>query len=522
MRRRVAKVLSFFLVAILAISLIGCEKKEEEKKLVECETGVFDFAVRLLQNSQEKDANVSISPLSVLNALSMTANGAGGETLSQMENVLGMSIPELNAFMKQYVEQLPRDEAYRLNLANAIWFDDDSHFTVNQDFLQTNADFYNAEIHQSPFNNITCKEINDWVNQKTEKMIPEILNEIPEDAIMYLINALAFEAEWQQTYNENQVREGTFTTEDGEEQKSEFMYGEEGAYLEDEKATGFVKYYKEGKYAFVALLPHEDVSVSEYVESLTGEHLRKMLKNVEDIKVDSAIPKFEEEYSTEMSDVLKEMGMSQAFDEKKADFSGLGSCENGNIYINRVLHKTFISVAEKGTKAGAATAVEMKVEMAMPPTERKTVYLDRPFLYMLIDCEQDFPFFVGTMMHLKEQSGVEYEYKDSKVSIDLPKGWEYETEGEEIRIWPAKYEEGKLTILHHDGLFGVCGTGLRTKKIMLGGKEASQGTYDGDKMWSFIIFTDESIPYVIRSDGASAWWEEYGQEAMKILDSIQF
>ena len=140
----------------------------------------------------------------------------------------------------------------------------------------------------------------------------------------------------------------------------------------------------------------------------------------------------------------------------------------------------------------------------------------------LVKSETGTPISTETTQQPEEQSKVEFVYEDSKVSIDLPEGWEYEMEEDELRIWPEGHSEGEITILYHKDLFGVCGTGLRTKKIMLGGQEASQGTYDGDKMWSFIIFTDEAIPYVIRSDGAGVWWEEYGQEAMKILDSIQF
>jgi serpin B len=228
-------------------------------------------------------------------------------------------------------------------------------------------------------------------------MIPEILDEIPAEAIMYLVNALAFDAEWAEIYKETAVNDGIFTKEDGAKQSVTFMYGEESRYLEDEKATGFIKYYKDSKYAFVALLPNEGVSVSEYVASLDGESLSKMLGSAEIVPVNTCIPKFETEYEVEMSEILKEMGMPDAFDSDKADFTGLGTSSVGNIYISRVIHKTFISVDEKGTKAGATTAVEMMPESA-PPMDIKKVYLDRPFVYMLVDCENNIPFFVGSMM----------------------------------------------------------------------------------------------------------------------------
>ncbi|MBR6506921.1 MAG: serpin family protein [Clostridia bacterium] len=360
-----------------------------------------DFALRLFKAGNEDGENTLISPLSVLAALSMTANGAKGETLAEMEAVLGMPVNRLNGYMHSYMNSLPSGEKYKLSLANSIWFTDDSRFTVNEDFLQTNADYFGADIYRSPFDNSTLKDINLWVEQKTDGMIPEILDEIPEAAVMYLINALAFEAEWMEIYTKDSVSTNTFTTADGTSQQVEFMYSTESGYFEDENATGFIKYYKDRKYAFVALLPNEGITVTEYVNSLDGESLASMLADPINSKVKVSIPKFETEYDTEMSEILFEMGMKKAFNGFEADFSALGTSTAGNIFISRVLHKTFISVGEKGTKAGAATVVEMQDECAPEFEETKKVYLDRPFVYMLIDCENSIPFFIGTLNEIR-------------------------------------------------------------------------------------------------------------------------
>ena len=414
MKTRISSVIiSLLLVCAMAVNLTGCTMEVQAKDLMEGITpnqvnalddlssqnaDVTDFAIRLFKASEENGKNTLISPLSVLCALAMTANGAEEETLAQMEEVLGMTTEELNLYLYSYMQNLPQGEKYKLSLANSIWFTEDERFTVNQDFLQTNADYYGADIYKAPFNDQTCKDINNWVKQNTDEMIPEILDEISADAIMYLVNALAFEAEWSEIYEKQQVRDGKFTKEDGTKQDVELMYGVEGTYLEDENATGFKKYYKGGKYAFVAMLPNEGVSVSDYVASLNGESLNTLLNNTQHTTVHTAIPKFETEYNVEMSTILKDMGMTKAFDIYNADFEGLGTSTAGNIFINRVLHKTFISVGEKGTKAGAATVVEMADGAAAEPQEPKEVYLDRPFVYMLIDCENNIPFFIGTMM----------------------------------------------------------------------------------------------------------------------------
>ncbi len=181
------------------------------------------------------------------------------------------------------------------------------------------------------------------------------------------------------------------------------MYSGESLYMEGEKASGFLKYYADGKYAFAALLPHEGVSIQEYVDSLTGEELRKMLTRPREVNVQAAIPRFQSEYSIDLKEALQEMGMREAFDENSADFMALGYSDEGNVYISRVVHKTFIAIDTKGTRAGAATVVEMEDGgVAIEPEEPKIVYLNRPFVYMLIDCETKLPVFLGTVVDVRE------------------------------------------------------------------------------------------------------------------------
>ena len=247
----------------------------------------------------------------------------------------------------------------------------------------------------------TLKKINKWVEKNTDGMIEEILNEIPDDVVMYLINALAFEAEWEEIYKTIQIRDGKFALANGIQQDVEYMYSEENLYLEDEKATGFVKYYKDKKYAFAALLPNEGVSVSEYVADMSGGSLKELLDNPQEVQVNASIPKFDVEYDVLLNDILKVMGMKDVFNGSKADLSGIGTHTTGNLFVSRVIHKTHMQVDEKGTKAGAVTVVEVKLESAMEMPESKMVRLDRPFIYMIIDCETNQPIFMGAMNQVK-------------------------------------------------------------------------------------------------------------------------
>lgn len=380
------------------------QKVEPLEEMTAQNAAVTDFGIRLLQATLEEGENTLLSPLSVVSALAMTANGAEGETREQMEQVLGLTVEELNAYMYTYMLKLPDEKFGQLQLANSIWFSDAETFQVEQDFLQTNADYYGADIYKRKFDKSAAEEINEWVAEKTDEMIPQMVDEISKETVMYLVNALAFEADWNIPYEEYQVREGTFTMESGAEKPVELMYGEEHNYLEDELATGFVKYYEGNRYAFVALLPKEEVSVAEYVNSLSGENVQNLLNNASKELVKTAIPKFETEYDAQLAQVLADMGMPDAFDIYNADFSGLGrdTRPDWNIYISKVLHKTYIEVGEKGTRAGAVTAVGVDVGGAAGPTEEpKEVILDRPFVYMIIDTSNHLPFFIGTLMDVE-------------------------------------------------------------------------------------------------------------------------
>ena len=355
------------------------------------------FALNLLQQTYEDGKNEMISPLSVLAALTMTENGAKGNTLSQMEQVLsdGTPVGQQGRELSSYMKKLTDTENEHLNIANSIWLKDADTLHVEDDFLSENSKLFDAEIYQAPFDDSTLKDINTWVSNKTEKMIPEILDQIEYDSVMYLINAVAFDAKWQSPYEKEDVQDGTFTPENGGSQSVDMMYSTEGYYLEDDSTTGFIRPYEEG-YSFVALLPKEGISMSDYISQMSAEKLVTVIANAgTDYEVDAAIPKFKSEYSVELNDTLKNMGMTDAFDPEKADFSGIGTSDRGNLYIDMVLHKTYIEVDEQGTKAGAATVVGIAEYASLETPVVKTVHLDRPFVYAIIDNETKMPIFLG-------------------------------------------------------------------------------------------------------------------------------
>jgi serine protease inhibitor len=415
--RYLAAAISILLLTASLISLSGCAGKVQAADLMKgipanSVSGLptdarfigntADFSLELFKKSIDPEKNSLVSPLSVLLALAMTANGADTATLAEMEAVLGGDIPlaELNEYLYTYVDGLPSDKKAKLSIANSIWFrDNEDRLQVEPDFLQTNADYYRAAAYKAAFDQQTLKDINNWVEANTDGMIDKILDQILDDAVMYLLNAIVFDAEWKVIYNKNNMRLGDFTAADGSKQAAEFMFSEEAHYLDDGRATGFIKPYAGDEYSFVALLPNEGTELQDYLAGLDGESFLRVIGGAQEITVSATMPKFSYDYTVQMNDCLKEMGMPTAFSASQADFSRLGKSSRGNIFIGEVLHKTFIAVDERGTKAGAVTKVEMRDEAYI---ETKVVTLDRPFVYAIVDNATKLPLFIGTVLEVSE------------------------------------------------------------------------------------------------------------------------
>lgn len=381
---------------LLGGTLSGCTAPASSAPAIAVDLGrtSTDFAVRLLQAGDEPGKNVLFSPICLLYALSMTANGADGDTFDQMEDTLNSTVSYLNNDLQTYRAALPQAEDCRLHLANSLWLADDARLAVKPEFWEVCKTKYEAEVQTIPFDGSAPGKVNRWVEENTDGMIPEILDEVPDTAVMYLLSAMAFDAEWQHKYFSTQP--GVFTAETGEAREVEMMYGHEEFYLEDDKAVGFLEPYADPRYAFAVLLPNEEVELDEYIASLDGGALYDLLNNPQEMTVQTAIPKFETAYSAELNDVLAEMGMPDAFNPDRADFSRMGDTKTDMLYISRVLHKTFLSVTPRGTRAGAASLVEMEFG-GSPPAATKQVILDRPFVYMILDRQTGVPLFLGVL-----------------------------------------------------------------------------------------------------------------------------
>ncbi len=348
-------------------------------------SAVNDFSVELMQAQHTDGENTLLSPLSAMYALSMTANGADGATLKQMEEVLGggLSIDELNEYLRGlYARLLTEDSGIRT--ANSIWIRDRFSPTVSPMFLEKNAHYYDADVYTAPFNPDLVKEVNKWAYERTDGMIEEIIDGIEPDSMMLLLNALLFESEWEEeilsTYD------GKFTNADGTESAVIMMTElepEKTYYISDLKSEGFVKKLTNGC-SFFAILPDEGMTADEYAATLNGKDLYGILNGAIDAKLDIHIPTFSTYTENDLNDALCEMGMSNAF-SSNADFSQIGGG-----YLGRISQSDRIDVTPYGIKAASVTVATLMCA----GFDIIELEFDRPFVYGIMT-EDGIPLFIG-------------------------------------------------------------------------------------------------------------------------------
>ena len=390
---------------------IADETEVEEGALVEKRAkisdneigGVFSSSVaefsnglyaRVLSGNTDK-SNLVLSPLSVYYALSLIANGANGDTLDEIETVLGeIPVQQLNEYLHALTDRLTSNDGSKVVVGNSAWTNS-SRFTLSEKFIDTAVKYYDAEAVSLPFNDSALKRINEWVNEKTDGMIPSILDKLDSRSTMVLINTILFDGKWEKEYTEEQIRDGNFYNYDGTTTEVEFLLSEEnGSYFTVDGGVGFTKKYN-GGFRFTAVLPSGNIDefMSDLDISAIVEASFKPTSNVK-----AYIPKFEYEYFADLTNVLKSIGIESAMTDA-ADFYNLSADGMMNSRIDSVIQKAKITLTEKGTKAAAATAVITYATAAMPPSYVPVIRLDKPFFYMIVD-EAGVPLFVGTIYSL--------------------------------------------------------------------------------------------------------------------------
>ncbi|UMZ74273.1 serpin family protein [Natranaerofaba carboxydovora] len=412
-------VLSVILVISISFSAIGCqnitgagERYDDELRKEQIDnlerdylTHQNEFAFNILKEilkEEDEGTNTLVSPLSINMALYMTYNGADSITKEEMEKALnleGLELEKLNEQMKNLKEFLEHTkDGVDFRVANSIW-GREGEVNFLEEFVENNKEYYDSEINELDFSKQEASDIiNDWVAENTEGKIDEIVGEnIPARLLLYLINTTYFNGEWLEEFPEENTKEESFYTKDDEEITHPMMkVEEEFPYKENDLFQAVSLPYKDDIFQMTLFLPKEDKSLEELTDNLTKKNWEKWQDGFHTGEGTVKLPRFSYEYEKSLVDVLKNLGMETAF--TSANFSKMLE-SSGDLFIDEVLHKSFIEVDEKGTEAAAATKVAVEEVAAPKPFE---IEFNRPFFYVIENTEADSILFMGTLYEPKE------------------------------------------------------------------------------------------------------------------------
>ena len=365
------------------------------------DSGYIYFSMELMGSLAETDGadvNIMVSPASIMLVFDMLAAGAKGDTLRQITDLFaeGRDPIRQQAYAAAMMDKINGSKNVDFSCVNAAWNNADIlGDKINMEYVDYIKETYLAEYVVTDFDSKTPGQINSWVMNKTNNMIPDVIDSIDPYAVMVLVNAIAFDGKWAVYYESDTP--GDFTTSDGTVQNVTFLSETSSIYFESDKATGFAKPYAGGEYMFMTILPKDTtVSANDFIRDFTAEDYEKFVGSLAGhYEVYSKIPKFTSDYKCLLKDTITELGAGDIFSEYTADFSGIAG-KPGQICLSSVIHKTHIEVDDKGTKAAAVTYME-PTTACESITETRDVICDRPFVYAIVDSRTYIPFFIGTL-----------------------------------------------------------------------------------------------------------------------------
>lgn len=369
-------------------------------------SGNNDFAFDLYGKLAGESGNLFFSPYSVDTALAMAYAGARGNTADQMAQVLHFSMPreKLSAAFGEMIKDLNSGgsrngrEIYKLIVANAMW--GQKGYPFDEKYQNLLREVYDAGLMQVDFEKAAeqaRQEINQWVEKQTNGKIKDLLG---PDAIkpltrLILTNAIYFKSAWQQDFPKGATKDAPFQLGGGQTKTVPLMSQQKRfRYFEDEQVQVLELPYQQGVLNMTVILPKKVDGLADLEKTLTQQNVNKWLDGMNSRLVQVFLPKFKIEAQFKLSETLKAMGMTDAFSDAKADFSGIASVER--MYIFDVIHKAFVDVNEEGTEAAAATAVIMGVKSAMPRPEQPVIFrADHPFVFAIRHRESGAILFLG-------------------------------------------------------------------------------------------------------------------------------
>lgn len=345
---------------------------------------------------EDTTENVVFSPLSILLLLGMAAEAVQGRSREEITKVIAgnKSFGELEGILHQMQSAFADDGAFLS--ANAVCINRSIRRSINKNFEGHLREVFDGKLFLS--NNMAA-DVNRWVYRKTKRMIPNVLDAPADDMLACLINAVAFKAQWEDPYEDGQVDEGDFHNADGSVTTVQMMNNSESSYIEDESFTGFVRPYRGGKYAFMALLPKERGSRAFSHHALEQIDFTALFESACHRTVYASLPQFRYDFGRDLTGFCQEMGITTIFTQE-ADFSPLSA---EWLRMDSILHKAHITVDQCGTKAAAATLGVVVAGCAID-FDFKEVCLDRPFIYAIMNTETGLPVFTGLLNDMSQKN----------------------------------------------------------------------------------------------------------------------
>jgi len=393
---------------LFTLTLISCSKNDDvlpsepviidltQDQVALIESGnafAFDVFKKVLAGSGTYE-NIMISPLSISYALSMTLNGATGETRDAMMEALRINGITTDALNNSYMELtkalLSVDKRVLMSIANSVWTEND--FIVKQAFIDILTNFYDAESKPFDINDATAPDkINAWIEANTNGLIKEMINELEDNTVMLLINAIYFKGKWGSEFDASKtVQEPFYKTGSSQvevpmmKQKNDFMVYEGNGFVVAEFPYG------QGNFVMNVILPNDQSGLASIASQVDNENFAGWIGQLAERETDVSFPRFKYGYKKTLKEVLTDMGMGIAFTEN-ADFSNIS--DQFDLLINDVTHQTFIETNEEGTEAAAATVVTVGTTSMPPPM--LIFNMDHPFIYIIRETTTNSIIFMG-------------------------------------------------------------------------------------------------------------------------------
>lgn len=369
------------------------------------------FALDLYRTLSAGDANIFYSPYSISTALAMTYAGAAGDTAAQMAQTLHYPLdparlhPAFNALDLQIsAGQKPASkdvQPFQLSVANSLWAQQD--FQFRQEYLDLVGMNYGAGLRLLDFKSdpeTPRQTINRWVEDQTNQRIKDLLPQGSLDTYTRLVlaNAIYFKADWMNPFEASKTNPGPFHKLDGSQVDTPMMVYKHPAGLRYYQADGLQAVelsYVGGTVSMLILVP-DSGNFDQVQSTLDAAQLDSVLSGLQDATVNLVLPKFQFAADYRMADTLKAMGMPDAFNVNKADFSGMDG--ERDLYIGGVFHKAFVAVDEKGTEAAAATGIVMEAASALINPSVVNLVVDRPFIFLIRHNPTGAILFMGRVM----------------------------------------------------------------------------------------------------------------------------